>query len=436
MRLKEKLEFFLLSLCLMIAGSFSFLPKSHANVQEIFGLSPRAIGMGNAYSAVADDFSATYYNPAGLAQIKHHQLFLGYIYGQPRLKQYIPSQNGRLNSIEDNKFDAPIIGIVVDLSKIIDIDRRINFGMIATLGDNLKAAWRIHDWAPEVPRFIRYGDNANRIHVFMGTGFEVIKDTLFVGAALNMWQTIAAPDLNITTDLHGNIYYKDIDLNADWELAPIGGLLYKPTDWLSLSYTYKGEMHQDNPLSYNAVADLIPGARPGIELPVGVSMFMRDYFLPQNHTWGIAIRPLGKLLLSADLTWYKWSDFDLPMWKGQIRKWKNTFVPRLGAEYELFSNFFVRMGFYHEESPIPNQKDIASNYLDNDKNVLSWGIGYSIQDIPFTTVRLKYPLLLDAFIQYQIMENRLQDKDSALNQAGWRIDGYQIAGGLGITLQF
>jgi len=122
-----------------------------------------------------------------------------------------------------------------------------------------------------------------------------------------------------------------------------------------------------------------------------------------------------------------------------VRKWKDTYVPRVGAEYELYKNLFVRMGYWHEESPVPDQGDIPSNYLDNDKNVLSWGVGYVLEDlrIPFTQAKLKYPLLLDAFVQYQMMENRNQEKNQrALGQPSWRADGYQIAGGVGLTLQF
>jgi len=413
--------------------------QASANVQEVFGMSPRAIGMGNAYSAVADDFSAAYYNPAGLAQIRRHQLFLGYLYGQPRLKQNLPGENGRMSLLSDKKFDAPLIGLTVDLSKIIDIDRRINFGMFATLGDNLKAAWRIHDWASENPRFIRYGDNANRIHMVAGTGIEVIKNKLFAGASLNMWQDIGIPELNVRTDLRGNIYTKEVDIDGNWELAPIGGLLFVPMDWLKLSYTYRGEMQQKNPMRINTTADLIPGASPGIELPINLRLMFIDYYLPQNHTWGIAIRPIDKLLVSFDLTWYKWSDFSIPSWhETPVRKWKDTYVPRVGAEYELYKNLFVRMGYWHEESPVPDQGDIPSNYLDNDKNVLSWGVGYALEGlhIPFTQAKLKYPLLLDAFVQYQMMENRNQEKDPSLGQPSWRADGYQIAGGFGLTLQF
>jgi len=322
-----------------------------------------------------------------------------------------------MSLLDDRKFDAPIIGLTVDLSKFIDIDRRINLGVFAAIGDNLQAAWRIHDWAPENPRFIRYGDNANRIHTVVGTGIEVIKNKLFAGASLNMWHDIGIPELNVRTDLRGNIYAKEIDIDANWEIAPIGGLLFVPMDWLKLSYTYRGEMQQKNPVRINTTADLIPGASPGIELPINLRLMFIDYYLPQNHTWGLAIRPIDKLLVSFDLTWYKWSDFSIPSWhETPVRKWKDTYVPRVGAEYELYKNLFVRMGYWHEESPVPDQGDIPSNYLDNDKDVLSWGVGYVLEDlrIPFTQAKIKYPLLLDAFVQYQMMENRNQEKDPSL----------------------
>jgi hypothetical protein len=39
-----------------------------------FGVSARAIGMGEAFASIADDASAVYYNPAGLAQMDHNEM--------------------------------------------------------------------------------------------------------------------------------------------------------------------------------------------------------------------------------------------------------------------------------------------------------------------------------------------------------------------------
>jgi len=42
-----------------------------------FGVGARSLGMGGAYTGVADDYSATFWNPAGLAQIKRMELMGG-----------------------------------------------------------------------------------------------------------------------------------------------------------------------------------------------------------------------------------------------------------------------------------------------------------------------------------------------------------------------
>jgi hypothetical protein len=41
-----------------------------------FGIGPRAIGMGGAFVAIADDASAAYWNVAGLAQISSYEISL------------------------------------------------------------------------------------------------------------------------------------------------------------------------------------------------------------------------------------------------------------------------------------------------------------------------------------------------------------------------
>ena len=46
-------------------------------IDRFAGLGARAMGMGGAYVAVAEDFTATYWNPAGLAQIRRFELYGG-----------------------------------------------------------------------------------------------------------------------------------------------------------------------------------------------------------------------------------------------------------------------------------------------------------------------------------------------------------------------
>ena len=71
------------ALALMLQAGIN--PDAHANPLDIFGFGARAQGLGGAYTAQANDFSANYYNPAGLAAKEGLRLELGYAYHQPMM---------------------------------------------------------------------------------------------------------------------------------------------------------------------------------------------------------------------------------------------------------------------------------------------------------------------------------------------------------------
>lgn len=50
--------------------------------QQGFGIGARALGMGGAYTGIANDYSAIFYNPAGLGQIKRMEFNLGFDFYQ------------------------------------------------------------------------------------------------------------------------------------------------------------------------------------------------------------------------------------------------------------------------------------------------------------------------------------------------------------------
>jgi len=54
-----------------LSGQSELLVRGRA-----FGISARAMGMGGAYTSVAEDYSATYWNPAGLAMMRRMEFFI------------------------------------------------------------------------------------------------------------------------------------------------------------------------------------------------------------------------------------------------------------------------------------------------------------------------------------------------------------------------
>jgi long-subunit fatty acid transport protein len=70
----------LLFIC-MVSLSFRTYAQFPEDVLRLstpgFGVGARSIGMGMAYTGVANDFSAAYYNPAGLAQLRMNEVSVG-----------------------------------------------------------------------------------------------------------------------------------------------------------------------------------------------------------------------------------------------------------------------------------------------------------------------------------------------------------------------
>ena len=69
----SKIFFSLLILCLILPIiAFAADEGSHAADFLSHGVGARALGMGSAFVAIADDATATYWNPAGLTKVKKH----------------------------------------------------------------------------------------------------------------------------------------------------------------------------------------------------------------------------------------------------------------------------------------------------------------------------------------------------------------------------
>ncbi len=67
--------------------------------QQGLGIGARALGMGGAYTGIANDYSAIFYNPAGLGQIKRMEFNLGFdFYQYNSAATYLDTKQDALNS--------------------------------------------------------------------------------------------------------------------------------------------------------------------------------------------------------------------------------------------------------------------------------------------------------------------------------------------------
>lgn len=96
-------------------------------------VSPRALGMGNAFTAVADDYSAIFYNPAGLARLEEGEINLG-------LSATMDSKIQKLYSDIDS---ASKTGQTDDIRKVLEENYGNHYSARASL---LNAFWARPRW--------------------------------------------------------------------------------------------------------------------------------------------------------------------------------------------------------------------------------------------------------------------------------------------------
>jgi long-chain fatty acid transport protein len=140
--------------------------------------------------------------------------------------------------------------------------------------------------------------------------------------------------------------------------------------------------------SYRAKSklDIYPFTTKGVtdvgHIPLTMILALNDYFQPEMYTFGTSYAT-GPVVISVDVEFQKWSDFSwsIPMtenFKGELGKFKDIYVPRLGVEYKASSVMSLLFGYFYEPSFVPDSAVSGTmNYLDNDKHVAS--VGFSLK---------------------------------------------------------
>jgi len=303
-----------------------------------FGASCKSIAVGQAFTAVADDFSAAYYNPAGLTQAESNfEVTLGYYYAKPMAKarmEYGPYRYDDDLTIQisgQRSSRGAIIGIASDLDfdsviEAFPLFQRFAFGMVFWL--NLPEIMTYHT-GPEAYRahYLRWDAGFALLSIVNSMACE-ITPWLSIGAGAIVSQKVFTQEHNMSAankstffPIPGIVPDEVIGTRVSvWSKAeafaiPLAGILVKPPirslqDKISLGITWrKGQkVHhgrgtqrigfgwENDDGSFDWYLYLNDGLKTAI---VG--------WQPTQITGSLAVRPIKGLVVSTDLTWKDWS---------------------------------------------------------------------------------------------------------------------------------
>ena len=434
-----------------------------ANPLDYFGFGARGPGMGNARVALADDFSANYYNPAGLALRGALQIELGYALVMP--------------SLELDGHDLEVDGVRGFQGGLVVPGDVWGHRLAVSLGVYLpdQRITRLRALPESQPRFALYDNHPQRLVLTTSLAFEILKDTLFVGAGLTYLS-----DTKGRLDVAGVVDFQDaggttlqtaVDVDFVAARYPSFGLVWKPLRSLSIGLAYREQFDLTLDIGVIVNGDIVLNATSESPVPLVEDARLEivsqnsNLFSPRQLALGVAwshFRPnAGRgerpcWSLTAELDWYQWSSFvsptaylstsldagtlpisippnPVPLAPG----FSDILIPRLGGELFLFDSEHVelhgRAGAYYEPSPAPAQRG-ATNFADGDKIGASLGLTIALKDLGDALTR---PLFFDIAASFIAMPERAHDKlDPADPTGSYVSDGHFFGLATSLRLEF
>lgn len=335
----------------------------------------RAMAMGGAFTAISNDLSTLFYNPAGLTQLYGTQFSAGVTLIKPNAGFRGPNPEITEYKVKEKYFN-PIN---------FYISHQISDNLVAGLGINnpygLGTFWD-ENW---VGKYLAI-DTEIRTFFFTPSVAYKISDNLSLGVGF----VFAYGDVLIARKTP-TPFNSDALISMEGDGTGYGftaGVLYKPLKNLSLGLSYRSEVSIE--FTGEAVATGHPELINNNLLPAG--NITAPLSTPMNLTVGAAYMPSSDLTITADYQYIGWSSYDVlevtfdnytfddgTKKTSSVRDYENTYIARLGAEYNLNSTFSLRGGFLYDNNPVKDEK-VDPTLPDADRLGFSAGFGYCLTD--------------------------------------------------------
>ena len=354
-------------------GVVFFVPVSMGQVEEMaigktFGVGARTMGMGGASLGLADDFTALYWNPAGMAQIQKFELFSSLSHNVAIADTYFTGDAVKTTTSR-SQMRPNAIGFVYPLETRqgglavgFGYNRQQNFDyQTAIQGIDPSSGTDFSGLSVD-----EINANSGGIGIWSFGASVYVTKRLIVGGSLDFWSgsslnhldTTATDIVNIDSELSRFSY----DDEVDREYSGVGGrigLLAHLTDNINFGLTLVAptELGVDE-LWHQSTLEVYDDGEKWSDSVSGSQLY--DIERPFEVGAGIAVKLFNQgLILAGDVQFTDWTQTrydpapadDIP--KNNFEEYyATTLQVRLGAEYEIpVIATHIRLGYLRD--PIP-----------------------------------------------------------------------------------
>ena len=202
-----------------------------------------------------------------------------------------------------------------------------------------------------------------------------------------------------------------LDRSLELDASPFIGLRAQPLAALGLGVTYRASAVSHASGAQRTVAGGILADDP---------VDFLQFWDPAELCFGAAVGPVAHLLVTADLTFHKWSRFRSGFDRELAQPFRDTVSLRSGIQWAPRPWLALRGGWAFEPSPIPEQVG-ETNYLGASTVVMSLGGGIDLRRL------VHAPLAIDAHVRTRFGALQSATKqDGALPDRNGDLPGKQI----------
>jgi long-chain fatty acid transport protein len=350
----------------LLVLSALFIGTIHAGGFQLNEHGARAMGMGGAFTAVADDPSAMYFNGAGLTQLSGWNIMAGTAFIAPSSEF-----RGITPDVTSYKTKAQTFIIPNGYATYSTGDWAVGLGFNVPFGLGT-------EWPANWPgRYLALKTDV-RTYTITGEGAYKVMDNLSISAGL----VFSFASVTITENTPQTPFPGDALISLDGkDNSAIGynfGVLYKPIDKLSLGASF----HSQIKYNFTGSATTTGASQLASRFPSGA--ITADLTTPFNLTFGAAYDVIPELKISADFQYVGWSSYDtLAITFANVPKvasprlYDNSFIIRLGADYKFTNDLSFQGGIYYDKNPVKPEK-LNPSLPDANRICFSLGASYRI----------------------------------------------------------
>lgn len=338
----------------------------------------KATSMGGAFVARADDVTALFYNPAGIAflegtnfHVAMHPVNLNFT------SKFMGTTTEGINewlTPASTFFSAKLSDDVV-----------FGFGFFVPFG--LTVDWP-SEWVGSQLSF----HSALRSYYFQPTIAYKVNDQFSVAAGFDIVRSKVELCRILVHPMTVSPALPELDVKTFANIAGTGtgygvnlGMLYKVNPKFNFGVSYKSEVSIDyeGDVDFSPFTTGIPDADAVVGTIFSDQKVRTEIKMPQILAFGTMIKAAENVNLQIDLQWTGWSsfdkldiDFDNDMLnQTDPNNWEDAWTLRIGAEYLVTPYWGLRAGYIYDQGTVPSTT-LKPLLPDTTRNWITFGLGY------------------------------------------------------------